>query len=124
MASVIAAVTGAVALALQIRATRGPEEPPTSRRLPFALVACAVLALGGAAPEPGPVRAVVTPPGTAIDHPAEGAFLSTCSHARGNAENAPGEWIWLISRNPDGTPYFAKQIDVPGPWYSRIQLGE
>ncbi|WP_169807288.1 hypothetical protein [Herbidospora cretacea] len=126
MASVIAAATGIVALALQVKAARRPEEPP--RRAPLAgLALCAVVALSvlvtGSAPVPPAVRAALPAPGTGIDHPADGAFLPTCSDARGNAGSLSGESIWLISRNPDGTPYFAREISVPGPWSSSIQLG-
>ncbi|WP_062351974.1 hypothetical protein [Herbidospora yilanensis] len=129
MASVIAAATGVVALVLQMKgAARGHEEPPVTRRFwSPVLVLCAVVALGGlvtrSAPEPGTAGAVVTLPGTAIDHPAEGSFVATCSESRGNAENVADEAIWLISRNPDGTPYFAREISVPGPWRAQIQLG-
>ncbi len=52
MASVIAAVTGVVALVLQIKAARRPEEPPVARRSPLggsspALALCAVVVLSG-----------------------------------------------------------------------------
>ncbi|GAB1820766.1 hypothetical protein HerbRD11066_39300 [Herbidospora sp. RD11066] len=152
MASVIAGAAAIVALTLQIMAMRRPDTPAAEAATPrtdhvsvnvqvnqrftlggasMTLAVCAFGVLGVVAVRELPAftaaPAETSPPlpanGTTITHPREGALLPTCGLAAGTAQPLPREAIWLITRNPDGTPYFARAIYTSGSWESSIQLG-